>query len=136
MWDKAQKTGKKIKIKTIDKKIRNNFFNKNLIKFVNWFSAYNLSPRGLVLKMCLGNLKNFEKREIFKDNSYNKIQNKFKLSEEQEKSVQNLNSFGEKFQTTLIEGVTGSGKTLVYFQRIKKIMRENKQALVLLPEIF
>ena len=136
VWDKTQKTGKKIRIKTIDKKIRNNFFNKNLIKFVNWFSVYNLSPRGLVLKMCLGNLKNFEKKGIFKNNFYNNIQNKFKLSEEQEKSVQNLNSFGEKFQTTLIEGVTGSGKTLVYFQRIKKIITENKQALVLLPEIF
>ena len=61
------KTGKKIKIKTIDKKkLEIIFFNKNLIKFVNWFSVYNLSPRGLVLKMCLGNLKNFEKKGIFK----------------------------------------------------------------------
>ena len=35
-----------------------------------------------------------------------------------------------------MQGTTGSGKTLVYFERIKKIIEENKQALVLLPEIF
>ena len=35
-----------------------------------------------------------------------------------------------------MQGITGSGKTLVYFERIKKIILENKQALVLLPEIF
>ena len=32
--------------------------------------------------------------------------------------------------------MTGSGKTLFYFERIKKIIKENKQALILLPEIF
>ena len=35
-----------------------------------------------------------------------------------------------------MQGTTGSGKTLVYFERIKKIIEKNKQALVLLPEIF
>ena len=35
-----------------------------------------------------------------------------------------------------MQGTTGSGKTLVYFERIKKILKEKKQALVLLPEIF
>ena len=35
-----------------------------------------------------------------------------------------------------MQGTTGSGKTLVYFQRIKKIIEKNNQALVLLPEIF
>ena len=34
------------------------------------------------------------------------------------------------------KGTTGSGKTLVYFERIKKINRKKNQALVLLPEIF
>ena len=35
-----------------------------------------------------------------------------------------------------MQGTTGSGKTLVYFERIKTIIKNNKQALVLLPEIF
>ena len=35
-----------------------------------------------------------------------------------------------------MQGTTGSGKTLVYFECIKKIIQNNDQALVLLPEIF
>jgi primosomal protein N'' len=40
-----------------------------------------------------------------------------------------------KYSTTLLHGVTGSGKTLVYFEVIKKALEQNQQALVLLPEI-
>jgi len=36
----------------------------------------------------------------------------------------------------LLQGVTGSGKTIVYFERIKEILKKNKQILILLPEIF
>ena len=36
----------------------------------------------------------------------------------------------------MLQGITGSGKTLVYFARIKEIINKKKQALVLLPEIF
>ncbi len=39
------------------------------------------------------------------------------------------------YSVTLIDGVTGSGKTQVYFEAIAEIVRENRQALVLLPEI-
>ena len=40
-----------------------------MIKFINWFSIYNLVPKGMILKMCLGNLKNFdETKKIFKKN--------------------------------------------------------------------
>ncbi|MBV8661919.1 MAG: primosomal protein N' [Hyphomicrobiales bacterium] len=39
------------------------------------------------------------------------------------------------FGTVLLEGVTGSGKTEVYFEAIATAMREGRQALVLLPEI-
>ena len=41
-----------------------------------------------------------------------------------------------KFDVSVLQGTTGSGKTLVYFERIKKIIKKNNQALVLLPEIF
>jgi len=39
------------------------------------------------------------------------------------------------FSATLLEGVTGSGKTEVYFEAIAEALRQGRQALVLLPEI-
>ena len=40
-----------------------------------------------------------------------------------------------KFSVTLLEGVTGSGKTEVYFEAIAETLRAGKQALVMMPEI-
>jgi primosomal protein N' (replication factor Y) (superfamily II helicase) len=39
------------------------------------------------------------------------------------------------FAPTLLDGVTGSGKTEVYFEAIAQVLRDERQALVLLPEI-
>ncbi|MEO9131032.1 MAG: primosomal protein N' [Sphingomonas sp.] len=41
----------------------------------------------------------------------------------------------EAFQPTLLDGVTGSGKTEVYFEAVAAAIRSGKQTLVLLPEI-
>ncbi|MCZ6837680.1 MAG: primosomal protein N' [Alphaproteobacteria bacterium] len=41
----------------------------------------------------------------------------------------------ETFAVTLLDGVTGSGKTEVYFEAIAAALRLGRQALVLLPEI-
>lgn len=39
------------------------------------------------------------------------------------------------FSVALIDGVTGSGKTEVYFEAIAETLRQGKQVLILLPEI-
>jgi primosomal protein N' (replication factor Y) len=39
------------------------------------------------------------------------------------------------FSVTLVDGVTGAGKTEVYFEAVAEALRQGKQALVLLPEI-
>ncbi|WP_213217894.1 primosomal protein N' [Roseibium polysiphoniae] len=44
-------------------------------------------------------------------------------------------SFDKGSAVSLIDGVTGSGKTEVYFEAIAEALRRGKQALVLLPEI-
>jgi primosomal protein N' (replication factor Y) len=42
---------------------------------------------------------------------------------------------GGGFGVTLLDGVTGSGKTGVYFEAVAECIRRGKQALVLMPEI-
>ena len=40
-----------------------------------------------------------------------------------------------EFRVNVLQGTTGSGKTLVYFNLVKDKIKQNKQAIILLPEI-
>ena len=58
------------------------------------------------------------------------------LSEDQSEAAASLaSSISKGFDPVLLDGVTGSGKTEVYFEAIAQCLRSNRQALVLLPEI-
>jgi len=58
------------------------------------------------------------------------------LNEEQREAAGSLSSaIGKGFDPVLLDGVTGSGKTEVYFEAIAECLRQGRQALVLLPEI-
>jgi primosomal protein N' (replication factor Y) len=58
------------------------------------------------------------------------------LNNEQRDAAASLaKSIGKGFDPVLLDGVTGSGKTEVYFEAIAECLRQGRQALVLLPEI-
>ncbi len=42
---------------------------------------------------------------------------------------------GENFNVSLLDGVTGSGKTEVYFEAVARALEKGHQALIMLPEI-
>ena len=58
------------------------------------------------------------------------------LNHDQRQAAESLvSAVGKGFDPVLLDGVTGSGKTEVYFEAIAECLRRNMQALVLLPEI-
>jgi primosomal protein N' (replication factor Y) len=58
------------------------------------------------------------------------------LNDEQREAAASLTgAIGRGFDPVLLDGVTGSGKTEVYFEAIGECLRQGKQALVMLPEI-
>ena len=58
------------------------------------------------------------------------------LSEAQVSAARSLaGHVGQGFAVTLLDGVTGAGKTEVYFEAVAEALRQGKQVLVMLPEI-
>src|SRR3954462_10741782 len=58
------------------------------------------------------------------------------LNDDQREAAHSLASaVGKGFDPVLLDGVTGSGKTEVYFEAIAECLRQGRQALGLLPEI-
>ncbi|MGB6080577.1 MAG: primosomal protein N', partial [Xanthobacteraceae bacterium] len=59
------------------------------------------------------------------------------FSPDQQVAAQTLRELaaGEAFKVALLDGVTGSGKTEVYFEAVAETVRRGKQVLILMPEI-
>lgn len=58
------------------------------------------------------------------------------LSDAQSSAAHDLcTRVGSGFSATLLDGVTGAGKTEVYFEAVAAALRQGKQVLVMLPEI-
>lgn len=60
-----------------------------------------------------------------------------KPTPEQEFAIDRINSYidSNEYKQCLLFGVTGSGKTEVYLQVIKRVLEKGKRAIVLVPEI-
>ena len=138
VWDEFEKNNKKnFLVKKVISKLNIPSLNKNIIKFLNWFSQYNLIPKGMALKLLLLSNEAIENVDI---KEYQKFENKtkktfFSLTKEQSSALKDLNDEVNKFRVHVLQGTTGSGKTIVYFKSIKHILDKGAQVLILLPEI-
>lgn len=112
-------------------------FPAHFLDFLKWQSEYYLEPLGETLKLSLPQAKAFEAKANKKPSKGNFSPYSAELSPAQSEVYTNIEARlnNHDFNVTLIDGVTGSGKTEVYFKAISKIISEGKQALVLLPEI-
>ena len=138
VWDEFEKNkNKNYAMKQVIKKFEVPNLNKNTIRFLNWFSEYNMIPKGMALKLVLLSSKVVEELPKKNYESFNnKIKtNEFQLSPQQKENLKKMNISNQKFRVHVLQGVTGSGKTLVYFEALKKILDKGLQGLILLPEI-
>ena len=132
-----KKIQKKFKLKKIKSIIEINPLKIETINFLNWFSNYNLVPIGMCLKLhLLGGdaITKFDDKEYLIFNNKKTRQN-FKLSEDQNKVFREMLKKNGEFRVHLLQGTTGSGKTIVYFKQIEEILKKGYQAIILLPEI-
>jgi len=138
VWDEFEKkTNKQFSIKKVLLKIEVPVLKKNTIKFLNWFAEYNMIPKGMALKLLLLSNNAIEK---FPDKNYEKFKNKIKknqikLSREQKVCLEKMNISNQKFRVHVLQGTTGSGKTMVYFEALKQLIMKDFQGLIMLPEI-
>ena len=138
IWNEfEQDQSKKFKLKKISKKLNVTPLKKTTIDFLNWFSKYNIVPKGMTLKLHLLSNQAIE-NEI--NNNFVEYETTFKksiykLNKEQLNCLSNLSKKNKKFCVNVLQGTTGSGKTLVYFNLINDKIKQNKQVLILLPEI-
>ena len=113
-----------------------NIKNKNILSLKQIQEEVKIS-KVTIEKYCLtGFLKKIEKekRKIYPKIKFNFSNNLTKEQKEISNKLRN-NIKLNKYKTTLLYGVTGSGKTEVYLDAISESLAQDKQVLVLLPEI-
>ena len=138
VWNEFEKDKKKkYLIKKVIQKLKIPSLKNNTIKFLNWFSEYNMVPKGMALKLLLLSSNVVEK---FPEKNYliykGKLKdNNIKLSQKQKQSLKKMNISNDKFRVHVLQGTTGSGKTMVYFEALKQLIIKGFQGLIMLPEI-
>ena len=138
VWNEFEKkNNKNFKLKTILRRLDVIPLKETTIKFLNWFAEYNIIPKGMALKLLLLSSEPIAKfqKDIFKTFNSNTKTKIIKLSEEQKKTLKKMNISNNKFRVHVLQGTTGSGKTIVYFSALEEIISKGFQGLILLPEI-
>ncbi len=121
----------------IEKKTRN---------FIDWVANYNITGRGIILKMVLGpfvSRHNRITRLIEKSEKLTTIQDKVDTSQEvyntlspsQYAIYKSIVSSLYEYSVNVIDGITGSGKTELYLKIAHFVLSTGGQVLILLPEI-
>ncbi len=132
------------KLKPIINSLKNEGFSlysykEDFINFLTKQSEYYLSPLGKVFSLTISEkyFKKINPKKTSKKESKKPKKSNVELNNEQQECYEYLYQqlIKNKFSVALLDGITGSGKTEVYFELIKQNLKQGKQSLILLPEI-
>ncbi len=146
IWDigESDKVEKKYKLKNIISSAHEDGFecdkiSDELKKFIDKQSGYYLSELGKVLSLTYSQkffkrTKDRKKKEVIQTSKTVRIAT---LNDEQGAAFNKISAAIDRneFSVLLLDGITGSGKTEVYFEAARKIIASGKQVLIMLPEI-
>ncbi|MFA7209192.1 MAG: primosomal protein N' [Parcubacteria group bacterium] len=122
-----------IELKKVSKVLEEGFLDKKQIELARFISDYYFSPLGIVLKSFIPKrVKTRSKKQVISDEIIAK--RNIILTDEQKNAINKILKFKIQNSKFLLYGPAGSGKTEIYIESIKKL-KENEQALVLLPEL-
>lgn len=113
-------------------------FPEDVYKLCQWAADYYHYALGEVLASALptwlrkGKATDIKTKPVIKEQAKDQT---LQLNSDQQHAVQQIISAKDIFKVFLLDGVTGSGKTEVYLQAIAEIINQQKQVLVLVPEI-
>ncbi|MDP3371550.1 MAG: primosomal protein N' [Candidatus Paracaedibacteraceae bacterium] len=122
------------KIKSIEATLPYNI-TQNFISFIKQASTYTMIPMGHILKMSIMLKCDALDKSEKSLPSPTYILDRLVLNADQQTAFNICNASLNQFNTLALDGVTGSGKTELYFSVIQSALKMEKKALVLFPEI-
>lgn len=106
-----------------------------LLELAVWLEKYYVSPVSNVWQTMLPRGLEKKRRENLQLTSQaQRKKNSFSLNAEQERALKKI--LANKKTTSLLQGVTGSGKTAVYIELAKRVIfKEERSVIIIIPEI-
>ena len=113
---------------------------KNVPIKVSSLKKHTSNPHQICKALEKNNLVTLSHKQLLPDinNSvFDKVHKKINFNNEQKNAIKMVSVALQKdiYKPFLLHGVTGSGKTEVFIESVKKCLRSNRDAIVLLPEI-
>lgn len=118
--------------KPVEKVIEAPLIPAQLIALAEWLSNYYLTLPPIVWQTLLPRGLEKNRRSTAKAHASSAVKPLPKLRKQQTAALQRI---GDKPQTALLHGITGSGKTYVYIARALAQLNAGKSSIILVPEI-